>query len=129
MRQYFSQPGVSRENIIDVDMPASDKPFLDKLTAIMAANLSNPDLNIDMLAREMGFSRTAFYLKVKRLTSTAPNDLVRNYRFKAAAEAIKASQESLSDIAERTGFGSYSYFSKAFKKHFGISPKEYRQQQ
>ncbi len=128
MRQFFSQPGISRENIIDVDMPGSDKPFLDKLTAVMAANLSNPDLNIDMLAREMGFSRTAFYLKVKRLTSTAPNDLVRNYRFKAAAEAIKASQESLSDIAERTGFGSYSYFSKAFKKHFGVSPKEYRTQ-
>lgn len=126
MRQYFSQPGISRENIIEVDMPASDKPFLDKLTAIMAANLSNPELNIDSLAREMGYSRTAFYLKVKRLTSTAPNDLVRNYRFKAAAEAIRSSQESLSDIAEHTGFGSYSYFSKAFKKHFGVSPKEYR---
>ena len=35
---------------------------------------------------------------------------------------------SIADIAEKTGFGSYSYFSKAFKKHFGVSPKEYRTQ-
>ena len=54
------------------------------------------------------------------------NDFVRDYRFKAAAEAIKAGEKSLSDIAEQCGFGSYSYFSKAFKKHFGVSPKEYR---
>jgi AraC-like DNA-binding protein len=77
----------------------------------------------------MGYSRTAFYLKVKRLTGTAPNDMVLGYRFKAAAEAIRNTRTSLSDIAEKTGFGSYSYFSKAFKKHFGVSPKDYRQQE
>ncbi|MBQ3659757.1 MAG: helix-turn-helix transcriptional regulator, partial [Bacteroidales bacterium] len=90
------------------------------------ANLADADLNIDYLAREMGYSRTAFYLKIKRLTGNSPNDFVRNFRFKEAAEAISRGEKSLSDIAEHTGFGSYSYFSKAFKKHFGVSPKEYR---
>ena len=79
-----------------------------------------------MMAREMGYSRTAFYLKVKRLTSTAPNDLVRNYRFKAAAEMIRNSMAPLTEISELCGFGSYSYFSKAFKQHFGVSPNSWR---
>ncbi|MBR3745120.1 MAG: response regulator [Bacteroidales bacterium] len=126
MRQYFSQPGISGDSFVEVDLPEGDKPFLDKLTAIMAANISNPDLNIDMMAREMGYSRTAFYLKVKRLTSTAPNDLVRNYRFKAAAEMIRNSMAPLTEISELCGFGSYSYFSKAFKQHFGVSPNSWR---
>lgn len=126
LKQFFQSPSVVRP-AADVVISQENKAFLDKLTSILEANLANPELNIDMLAREMGHSRTAFYLKIRRLTSIAPNDLVRNYRFKIAAEAIRNTTDALSNIAERTGFGSYSYFSKAFKKHFGISPKEYRQ--
>lgn len=126
LKQYFTLPSFASGSVSDMDLPETDKSFLEKLTAIMEANLDNPDLNVDLLARQMGYSRTAFYLKVKRLTGSAPNDMVLGYRFKAAAEAIRSTRTSLSDIAEKTGFGSYSYFSKAFKKHFGVSPKEYR---
>jgi AraC-like DNA-binding protein len=45
---------------------------------------------------------------------------------KSAAEKIINDPVSLSEVAEQTGFRSYSYFSKAFKKHFGVSPKEYQ---
>lgn len=127
LKQYFTLPANDVSSVAKMDLPVSDKSFLEKLTSLMQDNLANPDLNVDTLARQMGYSRTAFYLKIKRLTSSSPNDLIINYRFKAAAEAIRNTEASLSDIAEKTGFGSYSYFSKAFKKHFGISPKEYRQ--
>ncbi|MBQ6081622.1 MAG: response regulator [Bacteroidales bacterium] len=126
LKQYFTLPSYAAGAVSEMDLPETDKAFLEKLTSIMEANLANPDLNVDLIARQMGYSRTAFYLKVKRLTGTAPNDMVLAYRFKAAAEAIRGTRTSLSDIAEKTGFGSYSYFSKAFKKHFGVSPKEYR---
>ena len=103
-----------------------DPSFLEKLSSLMEANLANPDLDIDFLAREMGYSRTSFYLRIKNATGSAPNEFVREYRLKRAAEAVKKGSATLSEIAEQTGFGSYSYFSKAFKKHFGLSPKAWQ---
>lgn len=126
LKQYFTVPSTPEQGGGEIELNPQDKSFLDRLSALMESHLAEADLNIDYLAREMGYSRTAFYLRIKRLTGNAPNDFVRDYRFKAAAEAIKAGEKSLSDIAEQCGFGSYSYFSKAFKKHFGVSPKEYR---
>lgn len=129
LQAYFTQPQTDTNPLSDIDLPSGDQSFLDKLTALMEENLANPDLNIDFLAHEMGYSRTAFYLRIKGITRNAPNDFVRDYRFKRAAEAIRAGKASLSEIAEQTGFSSYSYFSKAFKKHFGISPKAWQSQQ
>ncbi len=128
LRQFFTEPRTTALKEGGIALSATDKSFMERLSALMEANLADADLNIDYLAREMGYSRTAFYLKIKRLTGNSPNDFVRNFRFKEAAEAIRRGEKSLSDIAEHTGFGSYSYFSKAFKKHFGVSPKEYRTQ-
>jgi AraC family transcriptional regulator of arabinose operon len=34
--------------------------------------------------------------------------------------------QSLEEIAYATGFGSYSYFHRAFRKQYGISPRNYR---
>ena len=128
LRQFFTEPRATALKESGITLNSTDKSFMERLSALMEANLADADLNIDYLAREMGYSRTAFYLKIKRLTGNSPNDFVRNFRFKEAAEAIRRGEKSLSDIAEHTGFGSYSYFSKAFKKHFGVSPKEYRTQ-
>lgn len=49
-----------------------------------------------------------------------------NMRLKNAIDRMKYTPMTLEVIAESCGFGSYSYFHKAFKKRFGISPKEYR---
>lgn len=47
-------------------------------------------------------------------------------RLAAAAERIRFTAFSLEQIAELSGFGSYSYFHRAFRKQFGLSPREYR---
>ncbi|HMM18978.1 MAG TPA: helix-turn-helix transcriptional regulator, partial [Petrimonas sp.] len=60
------------------------------------------------------------------LTDISPNDFLKNYRLKSAAEKILSGTVSLVEVAEQTGFRSYSYFSKSFKKHFGATPKEYQ---
>jgi AraC family transcriptional regulator of arabinose operon len=47
-------------------------------------------------------------------------------RLAAAAERIRFTAFSLEHIAELSGFGSYSYFYRAFRSHYGLSPREYR---
>ena len=75
--------------------------------------------------RELGYSRTNFYRKIKALTNVTPNDLLKAYRLNRAAELILKREYTLGEISEMTGFGTQSHFSSLFKKHFGVSPKDY----
>lgn len=102
-----------------------DQRFMDKLYVYIDSNLSNCELNINMLGKELGFSRTSFYRKIKGLTGQTPNDFLRIYRLNKAAELILSAEFSLNEISDRVGFGTYSHFSTCFKKHFGVSPKDY----
>lgn len=126
LRQYFSTPQKEVRELIPVTLNKHDQVFMDKLTRLLEDKLSDPDLNIDYIARELGLSRTVFYRKIKGLADISPNDFLRNYRLRSAAEKILNDTDSLVEVAEQTGFRSYSYFSKSFKKHFGITPKEYQ---
>lgn len=125
LRDYLSTPRKNNDDPIPVTLNRHDQLFMDKLTTFLERNISDSKLNIDYIAREMGFSRTAFYRKIKGLTGISPNEFLRNYRLKCAAEKIIEDSAFLIEISELTGFTSYSYFSKLFKKHFGVSPSDY----
>lgn len=125
MRRYFTTPRQESAEADNLPISEHDRKFMNRFSELLEKELSNPDLNIDSVTKELGFSRTALYRKIKGLTGLSPNDFIRNYRFKCAAEMIIKGEISLSEIAESTGFNSYSYFSKAFKQHFGIPPKDY----
>ncbi len=107
------------------DISPLDKKFLEKLYAYIEDNLDNCDLNVNMLGRELGFSRTNFYRKVKALTGISPTDLLRVYRLNRAAELLLTREYTVGEVGEKIGFGSQSHFSSLFKKHFGVSPRAY----
>ncbi len=125
LQQYFSIPQTPDQTILPLVLNKHDQMFMDKLTQILEQELANPNLNIDRLARDMGFSRTGFYRKIKGLSDMSPNDFLRSYRLRRAAEMIRENSLSLNEIACYTGFNYYPYFSKSFKNQFGVSPKDY----
>ncbi len=126
LRQFFSTPQKTIGEPIPVTLNKYDQMFMDSLTHLIESKLSDPDLNIDFIASELGYSRTVFYRKIKGLTDISPNVFLKNYRLKSAAEKILKDSTSLIEVSEQTGFRSYSYFSKSFKNHFGVTPKEYQ---
>ena len=46
-------------------------------------------------------------------------------RLKRAAQYLAQSDTRISEIMYSVGFNSHSYFTKCFREHFGLSPKEY----
>lgn len=54
------------------------------------------------------------------------NDYLNRYRITKAKEMLRNSNDSASEIAQKTGFASASYFSTSFRKYVGMSPNEYR---
>ena len=64
----------------------------------------------------------------KEVTGESPIEYLLKVRLKKAAESLSQSDKSISEIAHECGFADSNYFSRQFKKLFGISPRDYRQQ-
>ena len=109
--------------------PDEADEFVDRLHRIIRQNIPNSDYNIDEMAAEMGVSRSAFYKKVKAATGFAPVDLIKEFRLSHAAELLQTTNLNITEIAYRSGFKDASYFGKCFRKRFGMSPREYINQQ
>lgn len=103
---------------------AEDK-FTQKFFEVIEKNIANPDLNIDMICREVGLSRTNLYRKLKAITDLSPVELIRNKRLEVATRLLKESDYSVSEISTYVGFNSHAYFTQCFKAAYGCSPTEY----
>lgn len=55
-------------------------------------------------------------------------EFVLRRRLDAAAQMLSATEERVSTISHRVGFNDVSNFNHAFKRHFGVSPRSYREQ-
>jgi AraC-like DNA-binding protein len=53
-------------------------------------------------------------------------DYLKDYRLAMAARLLSASDASILEIAEDVGFESLSYFNRAFKKRYGMTPTQFR---
>lgn len=123
--EIVADAGRTPEAKADDGLSPLDRQFLDKLYSYIEDNLDNCEFNVNLLGREMGFSRTNLYRKIKALTGVTPIDLLRVCRLNRAAELLLTRKYSVLEISEMTGFGTQSHFSNLFKRHFGVSPREY----
>ncbi|MEG0379337.1 MAG: helix-turn-helix transcriptional regulator, partial [Eubacterium sp.] len=56
----------------------------------------------------------------------SPKQYCMNLRMKESCYLLKTTELSIAEISEKTGFEDANYFSRQFKKHTGLTPKEYR---
>lgn len=104
-----------------------DKLFMNKLLAIIDAQMINPELDIDFLCKEIGMSRTKLYQKLKSITGQSIGEFVRSARLRKAIEIMKNEDVLMTEVMYRIGIQTQSYFTKAFKKEFGVTPTAYIQ--
>jgi AraC-like DNA-binding protein len=82
---------------------------------------------VSELAREVGLGASRLEHLFKAHAKTTIRDFVRERRLREAAELLATSEERISVISFGVGFGDVSNFNHAFKKHFGVSPRAYRE--
>lgn len=102
----------------------SAETFLNAFLDYTELNWKNTAAKIDDLAKSLGCSRSKLYRSVISLTGLSPIDFLKEYRLNEALKLLKKNAGDISAIADETGFGSVSYFSKCFKKRYGYSPSE-----
>ena len=86
------------------------------------------DLTLDMLAEEAKFSPIYFHKLFKASTGKTLHEYILQKRIQRAINLLLSTDMTLSQIACECGFSSQSYFSDAFKRHTGLSPRAYAMQ-
>lgn len=102
-----------------------DERFIEKAIEIVEQNIAETEFSVEDLSKALFMSRVALYKKLLSLTGKAPLDFIRIIRMKRAAQLMKKTQMSVSEIAYEVGFNNPKYFTKSFKKEFGKLPSEY----
>lgn len=87
-------------------------------------NLNNGQFSVEMLCQEIGLSERQLQRKLKVITKKSPNQLIRSVRLQRAKALLLQRSATIAEVAFLTGFANPSYFSKVFKKEFGVRPSE-----
>ena len=102
-----------------------DGEFIDSLVLLVKEHLSDDAFSVDFVAQQLGMSYSVVYKKVKTLTGLTPLEFITNYRLDRAAELLKTKRLTVSEVCYDVGFSSPKYFTKLFKKKFGLAPSRY----
>lgn len=104
-----------------------DTEFIRSLQSVIQENLSNSELKIDDIARQMHTSRANLFRKINGVMNMSPMAYLRVERLKQAARLLAGSgnEYQISEICYMVGFNSPTYFTKCFYRQFGVLPKDF----
>lgn len=94
---------------------------------VIHEDYKDPELNIKILADSVGIS-TSYLSKLFRETMNIPiTRYISEHRLAKSREMIRNKPNlSITDICYASGFNDYPYYSKYFKRFYGVSPQDYR---
>jgi len=103
-----------------------DREFLDKAIRVVFENIDNSEFDVPQFCQLMNTSKTLLYSKLKSLTGQSATEFVRNIRLKEAKKLLinNSHQHTISEISYQVGFNDPLYFSRCFRKYFGVPPSE-----
>lgn len=83
-------------------------------------------ITVAEVADRVDFSESHFMRYFKENMGTSFIDYLRDYRLTMAARLLLVSDDTILSVAEEVGFENLSNFNRAFKKKYGVTPREYR---
>ncbi|MDR0692908.1 MAG: response regulator [Prevotellaceae bacterium] len=118
-KKYIAEPS-------EITISSMDEKLLKRAMAQIEQNISNFDYNVETFVSDMGIGRTLLYQKINDIVGMSIKEFIMDVRLKRSAQLLKASDLTISEIADQTGFVNPKYFSICFKKHFELTPSEFK---
>lgn len=110
----------------------SEEPSLDvqkegdEIVEFIHSEYTNPDLCVTMIADRMNTSKSALYREWNKQQRESIADYITTLRLQEAKRLLLKESYTISEVADKSGFNSQSYFAKVFKKKEGVSPTAYQ---
>ena len=117
-------------------LPSQDEEALPWLMALqderlgrvidMILDAPGDDYTVDSLAETAAMSRSSFAERFAEAFGRSPMSFVNHVRMQRATQLLAVENMSIDEIARTVGYSSRSHFSRAFKDHSGLPPKDFR---
>ena len=98
---------------------------LQKILDFIEDNYTNPTLSLETIAKVLGYNVKYVSHFFKEKMKVSYSEYLSSLRFKYAIFLFEHGVNSIKNVAYLSGFSDPLYFSSAFKKSVGISPKEF----
>jgi len=122
LSQLIEQHGIDRPS----DRTGTGKEvYVQKAVEYIGMNYSRK-MSISELSRHIGLDRSYLGSLFKEQLGVSPQDFLIRFRMNKACELIKSDNLTIGDISRSVGYDDPLLFSKLFKKHLGVPPREYR---
>lgn len=119
---YFMRATVS--TVVNGSTKLQDYYIKEAITYI-EQNFQN-DISVVDIANRLGINRSYFGKIFKQTLKQTPQEFLINYRMIKATELLRLTKMSIGDISKAVGYENQLHFSRAFKKIYNISPREWR---
>ncbi|MDD4696340.1 MAG: response regulator [Fermentimonas sp.] len=124
LKQRYSKKYIVEPSKLTIS--SLDEELLKRAMEHIEQNISNCDYNVESFVSDMAIGRTLLYQKIKSLTGMSIKEFIIGIRLKRSTQLLKESDLTISEIADLTGFVNPKYFSICFKKHFELTPSEFK---
>lgn len=113
-----------------LEVETSHSVYESKLTDILQYIQQHyQDVTLDGLGRRFGYTKPYLCTLIKHNTGKTFSQLVNAQRLNAATTLLREGRYSVAEIAHHVGYANVDYFSRRFKREYGVSPAEYRARQ
>jgi len=102
-----------------------DESFLESLYGKLEKNWQDADFTVSELCHSLSVSTSQLYRKTVALFNMSPIELLKEFRLNKARDLLSGHRVNVSQASFDSGFTSPSYFTKCFKKKFGLLPAGY----
>lgn len=109
----------------DIDNSIFDLGVLNEIILDIENNYK--DITVEKLSKNHHLSRSQIFRIFKNKLAISPQQYIKNYRINHAADLLRRTEFSVSEIMELSGFSNLSNFSRQFKAVYTRSPREFRE--
>ncbi|NQX53190.1 response regulator [Pedobacter panaciterrae] len=123
LQQYFYNEVTLNPNNFRIS--AEYRDFLQDCIRIVEKHITDPNFNIQILADEIGMSRSNLFNKIKSISGRSSNSFIRFIRLRKAAEIFINTDNTISETMFMVGMNDIKYFREQFNKLFEMNPSDY----
>lgn len=99
-------------------------PLLSHVESVLVGEFKFRDFSVPAIAEKVGIPPMKLERDIKRLTGMTPIKYINDYRLHCARELLLKGHKSVFEISHNLGFKSVSYFGKAYKEKYGVTPSK-----
>lgn len=126
IKTYYHSPESAYQYTDGNLLHQDEKSFIDSIISIIDQNIESELLSPDFIADSLHMNSRSLYRKIKNITTLAPMDFIKDYRFLKAERLLITTNLTIQEIMYKVGISNKSYFYREFSKRNNTTPREYR---